>query len=337
MSERTRPAHPGARSVLMLLLVGVIFSITPARGSAPRWDLAIDDDALCIPCPAGFYWNSRHCSSRCQEPPPSRPRSSSSSPTDSMPSSSGSLPPVDPSGPDSDIFSDSSANSTSSDASFSDSTPGSTPGSSSSGSDWIPYPDGYCPSLQMCLKCPPGHFSSKPCINCEPGMYQPNYGHVGCLLCPQGSFAELSGSANCTPCGTGYYLDQFGSSQADDCRICPAGFYCPSVTTGRPIICPEDSVCPEGSSAPRNCSPLSEPVTGEDGLVECKPIVFFYALVSLACVAAITIVAVLVAVVTRKKADPAIVSQMIHQEKDRLLADDPHIRGVGDTPMYSGL
>ncbi len=48
-----------------------------------------------------------------------------------------------------------------------------------------------------------------------------------------------------------------------DCGVCPAGYYCGTIGTFAPVICPTGFFCPEGTALPTPC-PLGtyNPLTG---------------------------------------------------------------------------
>jgi hypothetical protein len=38
-----------------------------------------------------------------------------------------------------------------------------------------------------------------------------------------------------------------------DCGVCPAGYYCGTIGTFAPVICPTGFFCPEGTTLPTPC------------------------------------------------------------------------------------
>ncbi|KAJ6656075.1 hypothetical protein lerEdw1_004481 [Lerista edwardsae] len=81
--------------------------------------------------------------------------------------------------------------------------------------------------------CPPGDISG----NCPPGY-----------SCPPGTGFPFS-----FPCPPGSYWDNSTLDGGDVCKLCPAGFYCDSVATTQPKVCPLGSYCVGGSSKPEPC------------------------------------------------------------------------------------
>ena len=54
------------------------------------------------------------------------------------------------------------------------------------------------------------------------------------------------------PCPAGTYTDVSGTKNVTDCKMCPAGYYCPE-GTATPIDCPRGSFCVNGSSFHKPC------------------------------------------------------------------------------------
>jgi hypothetical protein len=89
-------------------------------------------------------------------------------------------------------------------------------------------------------------------------------------ICGEGS-SELTGTADCpinhycpgtdtsmaiTPCEDGFYSNEGGLSTAEECILCPAGYYCSVLSDATPpnystdtiyvTACPEGYYCPAG-------------------------------------------------------------------------------------------
>ena len=74
-------------------------------------------------------------------------------------------------------------------------------------------------------------------IQCGIGKYQPQTGQSVCLTCPLGQICTNAATQNPTNCSLGYFADPLlGGDEAGDCRVCPAGQYCPLLTTA-PVNC----------------------------------------------------------------------------------------------------
>lgn len=129
-----------------------------------------------------------------------------------------------------------------------------------------------------CKDCPEGHYcpvaSGSP-IPCSAGYYQPSTGQGSCIKCPAGWSCPYAGLSNFSaPCYRGYYCDEGTdiptkkcpagkytednhAKTLDDCKLCPAGFYCKNEGFGggdrSPLPCEYGRYCPAGSSNPIIC------------------------------------------------------------------------------------
>jgi hypothetical protein len=96
--------------------------------------------------------------------------------------------------------------------------------------------------------CSAGNYCSKDVVGmkeCDAGSYQPNQGATECLPVPAGTFTFIAGTTTTyVPCPSGYYCAEgsyapkacpsgrYGPTEltnlrsAEDCLLCPAGYYC---------------------------------------------------------------------------------------------------------------
>lgn len=156
--------------------------------------------------------------------------------------------------------------------------------------------DGQYWDINACYNCPAGFYcpdkSTSKQYNCPIGTFSTGSA-TECTLCgankfcsdptqeqncPTGNYAS-AGSTFCTPCPAGYDCTDPGNlAQCNvgswsllgqsTCSLCAAGSYCPSLTTGNQITCPEnyysDTVsntclaCPAGTECTNNCNSLSD-------------------------------------------------------------------------------
>ena len=106
----------------------------------------------------------------------------------------------------------------------------------------------YCPKLSENIPCPQGYF-------CPEGT-GPNYFKN---KCPKGTYGDMVRAQNideCKKCPAGYYCDTQGSTSTSG--KCEAGYYCKEGSKShRPKdgLCPVGTYCEEGSSEPTGCSP----------------------------------------------------------------------------------
>ena len=76
--------------------------------------------------------------------------------------------------------------------------------------------------------CSPGtYFSSKKCLFCPFGTFNPDYGQDSCQVCVEGTENPIFGAQSerqCYPCNQGFYSNE--SAQAE-CLKCPESYACP--------------------------------------------------------------------------------------------------------------
>lgn len=81
---------------------------------------------------------------------------------------------------------------------------------------------------QLQSLCSPGtYFSSKKCLFCPFGTYNPDYGQNSCQMCVVGTENPIVGAQSerqCYPCNQGFYSNE--SAQAE-CLKCPESYACP--------------------------------------------------------------------------------------------------------------
>lgn len=109
-------------------------------------------------------------------------------------------------------------------------------------------PGYYCPLLIGATPCPPGTWSDvsgatnkTTCLICPAGYWCPNeatsnptinpcpIGHY----CPRGTggLETVNSTVEPIPCPSGTYQGDVAGESLSDCKLCPAGFYCPNATT----------------------------------------------------------------------------------------------------------
>lgn len=69
--------------------------------------------------------------------------------------------------------------------------------------------------------------------------------------CPIAHFCD-EGILTAEPCPAGTYRNQTGARGIFDCHVCPAGNYCPNMSTSF-LPCSNGSYCPNGTAQPSNC------------------------------------------------------------------------------------
>ncbi|XP_061734344.1 neurogenic locus notch homolog protein 3-like [Nerophis ophidion] len=144
----------------------------------------------------------------------------------------------------------------------------------------------YCPvGSASPTRCPDGTSTNttgaETCHECPSGSYC--LSGEGIQHCPLGHYCLGGGVDGILPCPPGTYNPQLGLSQVEQCRICPAGFYCKdwglpeptgpcnagyyciagvnietpdgNYSTGVGGACPEGRYCPEGTGLPLTCPP----------------------------------------------------------------------------------
>jgi hypothetical protein len=128
-----------------------------------------------------------------------------------------------------------------------------------------PCPSGYysgsrgASTNDTCVICPGGSVCSSPGLSSPDALCAPGYFCVpgstsptpSSGLCPKGAWCSANSSAP-TQCIAGRYQNETGSS-ALNCLQCPAGHYCPGISTIIPIPCIAGRYCPAGSAAPMDC------------------------------------------------------------------------------------
>jgi hypothetical protein len=93
------------------------------------------------------------------------------------------------------------------------------------------------PYLSSAIPIPAG-FIDKVLTVCPRGFY-----------CPQGTL----GAANQIGCPLGTFRADTMGMDVSDCGVCPAGYYCGTIGTFAPVICPTGFFCPEGTALPTPC------------------------------------------------------------------------------------
>ena len=143
-----------------------------------------------------------------------------------------------------------------------------------------PCPIGYhCPEGTSLPKiCSGGSFSNQSglpeCVKCPSGFYCPKLSEK--IVCPQGHYCPPGTGTDYTryPCPKGTYGPHTMAEKKEDCKICPAGYYCEDKglnstsgecdagyyceagsTDARPKegLCPIGSYCPNGVAQPVEC------------------------------------------------------------------------------------
>jgi len=110
-----------------------------------------------------------------------------------------------------------------------------------------------CPGGRLCATAPPLDSSAYEWSLCPAGSYCPPSAAIPTpppIVCPGGTFCPR-GSAQPTPCEAGSFCSQPGRSNSEPC---PAGYYCPNISTSTPLPCPAESFCPLGSAQPTLCA-----------------------------------------------------------------------------------
>ena len=105
-----------------------------------------------------------------------------------------------------------------------------------------------CPASKICDGSPFGP------VNCKPGFYCPLTGSPE--PCPAGTYSDLNNgdlksADDCLVCPPGYFCD---GSDPTSFQICPGGYYCPAgLTNGQANPCTAGNYCPEGSESEVPC------------------------------------------------------------------------------------
>ena len=111
-------------------------------------------------------------------------------------------------------------------------------------------PGTFCPERSTSeTTCPAGTFNSEPgraaCDACEPGTFQEQSGQVACNACEPGAYCRKQtknqGAPAPTECMPGTFSNATNLSKAEECEICPPGFYCGEGAT-EPNACPAGKV-----------------------------------------------------------------------------------------------
>ncbi|XP_058655214.1 SCO-spondin isoform X4 [Onychostoma macrolepis] len=128
----------------------------------------------------------------------------------------------------------------------------------------------YCPGGSVDpnpVPCPKGTYSRQPglrdpsdCTKCPEGKYcytenpqeEPIIEPTG--NCPDGYFCPPgTGHPNSFPCQSGFFRNDSYGHGGEACVECPPSYYCPTLATHTPTVCPQGFYCTEGSSAPEPC------------------------------------------------------------------------------------
>ena len=131
-------------------------------------------------------------------------------------------------------------------------------------------------SQEQCLSCPGGKFCNQLALSYEgsgdcaagffcfqgaekarPGLQSNSSCECGGNnnmtiggICPRGHYCP-TGSINPIPCQAGTFSSREG---ANECQICPAGFFCPVMTSDYTTYpCPAGTFCVKGSQVPQSC------------------------------------------------------------------------------------
>lgn len=99
-----------------------------------------------------------------------------------------------------------------------------------------------------------GQTTSSACHDCPPGYHCPasGTGELKSQLCPYGHYCRWNSTQSPDACPAGTYLNWAGATRPEDCRDCPAGYYCP-VASVQPQPCESGTYCPEKTAAARTC------------------------------------------------------------------------------------
>eukprot|EP00440_Ansanella_granifera_P027307 gb/GFBE01029658.1/.p1 GENE.gb/GFBE01029658.1/~~gb/GFBE01029658.1/.p1 ORF type:complete len:1213 (+),score=222.26 gb/GFBE01029658.1/:1-3639(+) len=120
----------------------------------------------------------------------------------------------------------------------------------------------YWPSLDKCIPCPSGQFSSKrgvacsfcpsgsfsspgqtACTKCPRGYFGPSRGLQECMACPAGFVTDSEGQNRCEACGYGNFTDADERRACSSCQDVLAGSSTVSLSSTSNSSC----VCPEGT------------------------------------------------------------------------------------------
>jgi len=109
-----------------------------------------------------------------------------------------------------------------------------------------------------CEPCPPGHQSieqdtSRICVPCDAGYFQPMMGSSACLPCEPGSRSESEGAAACALCNLGHFANDFAMTS---CHQCGPADQAERWTTSRNVTThgEETWIQIQGASSESSCS-----------------------------------------------------------------------------------
>ncbi|BFZ15841.1 hypothetical protein BsWGS_18880 [Bradybaena similaris] len=107
--------------------------------------------------------------------------------------------------------------------------------------------------------CEPGTCSpsgQKPCMVCQIGTFQPNYGSTSCLSCGGGLKTRMAGSTGFKDCITKAVCEpgHYYNTSTHSCSPCSKGFYQPEASQDFCLACPGRTTTDfESSTSPEDC------------------------------------------------------------------------------------